>query len=178
MGGIDCGAELRTAVCRNVDDWLVGERMGNRRLGRHCSVDGRAGTADRAGGGRHDEWLWHVQRAGHELLATAIGHGAGWHAAESVWQAASEIARALGRDSGAGGRLGPGSESGLRTAGDARHHDLRGEPDAGIRGADLPADSRAGIEASVPCSRRAVWSDCGRHSSDSAVGICHHSQRT
>jgi amino acid transporter len=45
-------------------------------------------------------------------------------------------------------------------------------------GADLPADSRAGIETAVPRSGRAVWSDCRGHSSSFASGICHYSQRT
>ena len=71
-----------------------------------AGTDGRAAAAGRPGARRHDERLWHVQRAGHELLAAAAGHGAGRHAAEGLWQAASEIARALGCDPGAGGRLG------------------------------------------------------------------------
>ncbi len=52
-----------------------------------------------AGPGRHDQRLWHVQRAGDELLAPAAGHGAGRHAAAGVRQAASPHAGALGGDS-------------------------------------------------------------------------------
>src|SRR5271167_4248643 len=128
--------------------------MGNRRLGRRCAVDGWSGAADRSGRWRNDERLWHVQCAGHELLATAAGDGAGWHAAESFWQAASEIARALGCDSGTGSRLGTRSESRVRTPGHARHHDLWREPDARICGLDLPARLRTEIETPVPRAGR------------------------
>ena len=70
------------------------------------------------------------------------------------------------------------SESRLRTAGHARHHDLWRQPGARIRRSDLPAHSRTEIEAPVPRARRHVWSDCGWHSSSLAAGICHPPQRT
>ena len=51
-----------------------------------------------AGAGRNDQRVRDVQCAGDELFAAAAGDGAGWHAAESLRQAAPEIASALGRD--------------------------------------------------------------------------------
>ena len=64
--------------------WMTGlssERVGDRLLGGHRRHARRPAAARRPGPGRHDQRLWHVQRAGDELLAPAAGDGAGRHAA-------------------------------------------------------------------------------------------------
>ena len=85
--------------------WMTGlraRRLGYRLLGRRSGNAGRAGVARGAGAGRHDQRVWDVQRAGDELLAAAVGDGAGRNAAEDVRQADDGVAVALGCDRGAG----------------------------------------------------------------------------
>ena len=80
---------------------LAPERMGNRLLGGHrwtCSV-ARCCASPLVAGGMISA-LRYVQRAGHELLASAPCHGSGRNAAADLWQTASSNARTLGGDSG------------------------------------------------------------------------------
>ena len=84
--------ELHRAGGGDVDDRARTGRVGYRLLGRRGRNAGRAGAARRTGAGRHDQRVWHVQRAGDELLAAAAGDGAGRHAAEDFRQAYDAVA--------------------------------------------------------------------------------------
>jgi len=90
-----------------------------------------AALSDRPG--RHDERVRHVQRAGDELFAAAVGDGAGRDVAKGVREDRREDQCAVGRDCRVRDVLGVVPRSGVQAAGDAGHHAVWGGADAGIR---------------------------------------------
>ncbi len=154
--------------------WMTGltsDRLGDWLLGRHRGLAGRTAAAHRRSARRHDQRFWHVQRAGDELFAPAVGHGAGWHVARRFRQAAEEVARALGCDY----RAGHGWAMCLGL-GFARLVTL----DILLYGFSLLLEFMAlivlrfrepDLAASLPCSRRIVWSDRDRHPAHAAAWL-------
>src|SRR6202034_218932 len=113
--------------------------------------------------------VWHVQRPGDELLASAAGDGPGWYAPGHFRQTASEIEGTLGGGYRAGDGMGDVPRLGLCPARDSRHPSLWREPAAGIRGAGRVAIPRAGVGASVPRPRRIIRGNRDRDPADAAA---------
>src|SRR5216684_3058203 len=116
-----------------------------------------AEVPDRARG--HDERVRDVQRAGDELFATPAGDGARRHAAEILWQDQFKDAGALRGHYCVRDVLGAVPGAGVQAAGNAGHHALRDQLDAGICDAGGPAHPRPGVEARVPGAGRADGRD-------------------
>src|SRR6185369_7725870 len=104
-----------------VGDWFLGGYRGTAR---------RSSSAHCGGGGRNDQRVRYVQRAGNELLAVAAGDGPRRHASAIFHQAASDDAGSMGLDHDLRGGMGDVFGTWTGPAGNHRYPAVRGESGA------------------------------------------------